>query len=468
MQREPIIHRKGFDWITLGIYLSLVIIGVLMQYAVQYTHTSSFSLQNMFATLGKSGMITLIAIGLFYAGYVIEWKFWSTFAYPIYGITLVLLVGVLIFGTSVKGSQSWFNMFGLSIQPAEFAKFGTALAVAAYLSFYRQQIVRLNNLYRGFLLILLPVFLILLQPDAGSALVFLSLIIVFYRAGISIFYLLIPLALLLTFVLSLINGVELVSFLVLLAALLFLSIVYYQKRSLIIGSVPVVMILAYLYYIELSGTAVILAALLFVGLTLYYWFRHQKNSSLFIIPVVLSLILFGVMTHFVFENVLKPHQQDRINVWLRPEMSDPRGALYNIIQSKMAIGSGGLEGKGFLKGTMTNLDYVPEQSTDFIFSTVGEEQGFIGAVSIIFLFLLLILRIILIGERSNNPFILYYSYAVAGYLFIHFFVNIGMTMGLVPVIGIPLPFLSKGGSAMMAFSLMLGVLLKLDVSRRIR
>lgn len=461
-------EQRGFDWITLALYLSLVIIGWLMQYAVHYESTDPYNFLSLANPMGKTSLITLIALILFYAGYVIEWKFWSTFAYPIYVITIVFLVAVLIFGTSVKGSQSWFNLFGFSIQPSEFAKFGTALAVAAYLSFYRQQIINFNNLYRGFLLVLLPVFLILLQPDAGSALVFLSIIFVFYRAGISVFYLVIPMGILATFILSLIFGVELVSFFVLLIAVLFLAIVYYQKRYLIIASVSVSLLLLYLYFSGMTGIAVILSALLFTGLTLFYWFRNQKNSTLLIIPVVLSLILFGFITNYVFNNVLKPHQQDRINVWLRPEKSDPRGALYNIIQSKMAIGSGGLEGKGFLKGTMTNLDYVPEQSTDFIFSTVGEEQGFIGSVSIIILYLLLMLRIILIGERSNNQFVLYYAYAIAGFFFVHFFVNIGMTMGLVPVIGIPLPFLSKGGSALLAFSIMLGVLLKLDVSRRAR
>lgn len=468
MRGEPIIQRKGFDWITLGLYLSLVIIGWLMQYAVQYDASQPYAFLNFSSPMGKVSIISLVALVLFFSGYVIEWKFWSTFAYPIYGVTLVFLIAVLIFGSNIKGSQSWFNFFGFSLQPSEFAKFGTALAVAAYLSYYKQLIVETKILLRGFLLILLPVFLILLQPDAGSALVFLSLILVFYRSGVSVYFLLVPAGLMMTFILSLIFGIELVSFLVLLVALMFLAVIYYKNRYVILGSTLSLVILAYIYFTGMTGLGVILSALLFIGMTLFYWFRHQKNSSLFIIPTVIVLILFGLLTNYVFVQVLKPHQQDRINVWLRPEKSDPRGALYNIIQSKMAIGSGGLEGKGFLKGTLTNLDYVPEQATDFIFSTVGEEQGFIGALSIIVLYLLLMLRIILIGERSNNKFTLFYAYAIAGFFFVHFFVNIGMTMGLVPVIGIPLPFLSKGGSALLAFSLMLGILLKLDVSRRIR
>jgi len=293
-------------------------------------------------------------------------------------------------------------------------------------------------------------------------------VLAFYRSGVSIAYILVPFIFLFTFIIALIYGVEELSFFTFVFAILFLAFLYYQNRYFIVSSLVFTAGLIYLFFNDFTGVAMILAVVTFFGMSLYYWFRHQKNSSLFIIPIVLTLILFGFLTNYVFDEILKPHQQDRINVWLMPEQSDPHGSLYNIIQSKMAIGSGGVQGKGYLRGTMTNLDYVPEQATDFIFSTVGEEQGFIGAVSIIVLFLLLIMRIIQIGERSNNKFILSYSYAIAGFFFVHFFVNIGMTMGLVPVIGIPLPFLSKGGSALMSFSLMLGVLLKLDVSRRIR
>ncbi|CAG0899187.1 unnamed protein product, partial [Cyprideis torosa] len=285
--------------------------------------------------IGKQTLWLGIAIGTFVIVYVVEWEFWNSFAFPIYAVTIVLLILVLLVGTEIKGAKSWFSLFGMSFQPSEIAKFTTALAVSSFLSSYKTDIKNRNTLLIALGLIGLPMVLILLQPDAGAA----------------------------------------------------------------------------------------------------------------------------------FENLLEPHQQDRINVWLRPEKSDPRGSRYNIIQSKRAIGSGGLKGKGFLQGDMTKLNYVPEQTTDFIFSTVGEEQGFIGSVGVIFLFTLLLSRIVIIAERAKNAFIQNYAYAVAGILFLHFFVNIGMALGLMPVIGIPLPFLSKGGSALLGFTIMISVLLRMDMAR---
>ena len=197
------------------------------------------------------------------------------------------------------------------------------------------------------------------------------------------------------------------------------------------------------------------------------WYLIDRKSSFLAVvttPVALAIIL-SFASSYTFNNILQPHQQDRINVWLRPTKCDPYGSLYNIIQSKVAIGSGGIQGKGFLKGEMTKLNYVPEQSTDFIFSTVGEEQGFLGSFMVIFLFTVLLIRITMIAERSKNKFIRYYAYSVASIIFVHFFINIGMAMGLMPVIGIPLPFLSKGGSSLLGFSIMIGVLLKMDQAR---
>jgi rod shape determining protein RodA len=209
----------------------------------------------------------------------------------------------------------------------------------------------------------------------------------------------------------------------------------------------------------------LIAAVVFIGFSIWYLI-DRKYSFLAVVtaPVALAIVL-SFASSYTFNNILQPHQQDRINVWLRPTKCDPYGSLYNIIQSKVAIGSGGIQGKGFLKGEMTKLNYVPEQSTDFIFSTVGEEQGFLGSFMVIFLFTVLLIRITMIAERGKNKFIRYYAYSVASIIFVHFFINIGMAMGLMPVIGIPLPFLSKGGSSLLGFSIMIGVLLKMDQAR---
>jgi len=211
---------------------------------------------------------------------------------------------------------------------------------------------------------------------------------------------------------------------------------------------------------------VILPALAGFGYYLFLLMKSRKFKIVgFVIPVLIFASAFSYTSSYVFDHFLRPHQQDRINVWLRPDKCDPRGSLYNIIQSKLAIGSGGFQGKGFLKGEMTKLDYVPEQSTDFIFTSIGEEQGFIGSLGVIILFTILLIRCIIIAERANLEFIRNYGYAVAGILFFHFTFNIGMTMGLLPVVGIPLPFISKGGSSLIAFSIMIAVLIKMDMAR---
>jgi rod shape determining protein RodA len=231
--------------------------------------------------------------------------------------------------------------------------------------------------------------------------------------------------------------------------------------------VSVVMFLIGLFLLA-QDEWLIASAIALVGFG-WYLYYHFKKGNYQLIILVFPLLLFGAGfsfgTSYVFDHVLKPHQQDRINVWLRPERCDPRGSLYNLIQSKLAIGSGGLAGKGFLKGEMTKLNYVPEQSTDFIFTTIGEEQGFIGCLGVIILFAILLVRCIYIAERSHLEFVRNYGYAIAGILLFHFTFNLGMTMGLLPVVGIPLPFISKGGSSLMAFSIMIAVLLKMDMAR---
>jgi len=468
MNKNPVINKGGLDWITMTVYLLLVFIGWLMLYSIHYNPADPYAFLKPGTSMGQTTIMVLAGVIVFFASYIIDWKLWNIFSYPIFGFSILLLILVLVFGSNIKGSQSWFNLFGFSLQPSEIAKFGTALAVASFISHYKQQIEKIRIIGLGLLLMLVPMILILLQPDAGSAIVFISLIITFFRNGASPLILVLPLLIILVFVSTLMYGFLVAGLIITSIALLLITTLYYQNRFLIIASLVLIMVLIFLHIQSLSVISLILGILAFYALAFYFWFKNPKNIRISSFSALLIILMFSGMTSYTFNYILKPHQQDRINVWLHPEESDPLGALYNVVQSKMAIGSGGMAGKGFLEGAMTNLEYVPEQATDFIFTALGEEQGFLGVAALIILYLVLILRVINIGERSGNKFILSYAYAIGGYLFFHFFINIGMTMGIVPVIGIPLPFLSRGGSALMVFSMMLGVLIKLDTVRRLR
>jgi rod shape determining protein RodA len=427
--------------------------------------TSVTGLFQLGSPAGKQLIFIGVGAVLFMMTMLIDWKFWSSFAFPIYIISIVLLILVLLVGSTIKGSTSWFSIGAFSLQPAEFAKFGTALALAAYLSYYKTSLKQFRHQGIALGIILLPIALILLQPDAGSALVFLSFFVLLYREGLSPWIFIIGGILIGLFILSLLfQPVVVISFLFALIAIVvarrFLTGTIWLVSAGALLLIETILIVKGIYQASLALSIVTLG----FATGKAFMMRHQRQFFL-VIPLALLCGAISFFTRYSFENFLEPHQRDRINVWLKPSECDPRGSLYNVLQSKIAIGSGGLEGKGFLKGTMTNLNYVPEQTTDFIFSTIGEEQGFIGSLGIILLFTLLMLRIITIAERQRASFARRYAYGVAGILFMHFFVNIGMTMGLVPIIGIPLPFISYGGSSFMGFMLLLGVLLKMDRDR---
>ena len=456
---------RNVDWITFSLYISLVTVGWLMIYAVGYDEDNPVPLLNLSTNAGKQLFFITLSLGVLLITAIIDWKFWRTFAYPIYSVGLIQLAGVLIFGVTVKGANSWYRLGGFTYQPSEFAKFATVVAIAAFLSRYNTSLKDWRSSLTVFGIMLLPMVLIMLQPDAGSALVFTSFLVVLYRAGLS-------------------SNVYIFGFAA--ATLLVLGLVY-DPRIIIVGLILIIL-LVFLYHFKdklrlmlgLLAWAGISSVLLYLGMiypvlganllaliVLSYLMYNQRKGQL--VAQLLSLFVIGsalsFSSNYAFNNILERHQKDRINVWLRPSVCDPQGALYNVLQSKMTIGSGGLEGKGFLEGTMTKLNYVPEQSTDFIFCTIGEEQGFIGTVGIVGLFFLLLMRIVMIAERQRSDFSKYYAYGVAGILFVHIFINIGMTMGLVPIIGIPLPFISYGGSSILGFSLLIGVLLKLDSNR---
>ena len=407
---------KSIDMPIILLYITLVLIGWLNIYAAVFdeSHASIFDLEKNY---GKQllWIATALFIGLMVL--LIDSKFFSVFSFGIYGITLLMLIAVLFFGKYVNGSRSWFEIGSFRLQPAEFAKFATALVVAKYLS-SGVKMERFSTKISVLGLIGLPMGLILLQGDVGSALTYVAFILVLYREGLSGMVLVIGLLIGIAFILSLL----------------------FAKAAILIS------------------IAVITAILL-------YNFRRKKK----IIPVIIAgAALVATMVvgfSYVFNNVMKQHHRDRINNLVGKEI-DIKGAGYNVNQSKIAIGSGRLIGKGFLNGTQTKYDFVPEQSTDFIFCTIGEEYGFVGSVILIGLFLALLLRIVFIAERQRSSLSRIYGYGVASILFLHLFVNIGMTIGLVPVIGIPLPFISYGGSSLWSFTILLFILIKLDANRQ--
>ena len=458
--------RKRPDFVTFGIFLGLVAIGWLMIFTVGYE--DGYTMANFLGTpVGKQTIWIGISFFAFFMMQLVSWKFWQSFAYPIYIFTLFLLIAVLFFGANIKGAMSWFRFGGFTIQPSELAKVGTCLAMAAFLGNYNTDLKQLRWQLIGVSIMAAPILLILLQPDAGSALVFTSFLIVFYRAGFPASYYVIGFYSVAVLILSLVSApFDLIQWLILLAMVIMST----NFRPKIYGLLTAVVFAAgviflhrnlpeYDWYI-FGGT--LLAA---VVLSVVLWQRRkQKEVSLLIGAVLLGSVL-ALGANFGF-NKLLPHQQDRINVWLRPHLTNDKEAGYNLANSKMAIGAGGLEGKGFLNGTLTRGGYVPEQMTDFIFCTIGEEQGFVGSMAVIILFLLLLYRLTIIAERQRTDFVRYYAYGVAGIIFVHFFINIAMTMGLMPIIGIPLPFISKGGSSLLGFSIMLAIILKMDSTGR--
>lgn len=459
---------RNFDRSIFGLFLALNAIGWLMVFTVGYKDGYVGGVGAFFSTpAGKQTLWMGIATVVFLLVIVIDWKFWHTFAYPIFIASLVALALVLVLGTEIKGAKSWFTFGGFSFQPSELAKFGACLAMAAFMSNYSTNLKQARSQLIAVGLMTVPMGLILLQPDAGSALVFGGFLFLFYREGLPSTY-------------YIVGAFS--------ATMLLIGFVY-PVHSTILGMAWLALII--LAFSLEAKTWLVPIALLVVGASYYY---YQDEESIYIYPIlmgtiallvgylglmykekktrmaslVMAALVYGAVislgASYAFNSVLKPHQQNRITSWLNPSKATA-DAKYNLIQSKMAIGSGGATGKGFLNGTMTKLDFVPEQYTDFIFCTVGEEQGFIGSFSIIVLFLLLLLRIITVAERQRSNFSRHYMYGVAGILFVHFFINIGMTMGLMPIIGIPLPFISKGGSSLLGFTAMIAVLLKLDGNR---
>ena len=455
--------RVSIDWMLLSILLSILLIGWLMLYAVSYQGPGFWFDIN--SVVGRQTIWLGLSLVIFSIFLTFNWRIWNTLAFPIYIITTISLVAVLIFGKEVKGASSWFSILGYSIQPSEFAKLGTALGIAAFLSRPNINLENKKTIVQVAGIVLVPALLIFVQPDAGTAMIFMAFLVPLYRAGLNASLYLLGFSLAFIFIGSLLWNPYTMLLLILIGAYLFITVNI--KDSNIPFSVLILTALFAFASFSYLSYFWILIALLLVGIYLsFILFNEGKYRALIIgVTIIIASTLLSFGTQWAFDNILKPHQRARLNVWLKPHLSDPQGDLYNIIQSKTAIGSGGFSGKGFLNGTMTKLRYVPEQHTDFVFSILGEEQGFLGSFSLILLFTFMLVRISIIAERAVFPFIRYYAYGVAGILFLHFFINIGMTMGIMPVIGIPLPLISKGGSSLVAFSLMMALLLKMDMAR---
>ncbi|MEZ4886500.1 MAG: rod shape-determining protein RodA [Chitinophagales bacterium] len=453
--------KTSIDWLLVINYLLLVGIGWLAIYTADYNpdHSSMFSLEQRY---GRQFLAIAVCLILALVIQILDTRFYTAFAYFIYAFSLFLLLLVLFLGSEISGSRSWFKLGFFNFQPSEIAKFATCLALAKYLSTLNISLKDKQQQMNAWAILLAPVLLILLQGDAGSAVVYASLVLVMYREGLSGGYLLLGVLAIILFILSLLQPFEVVAGA--LAILLFVGLIYQRGFNISIllrYIIPVSLLFAAAYYVESQ----LFLILLFVGLIVFLLISMATKRLVYIMVTFLfccSIYVKGV--DYAFNNFLKPHQQNRIGVILGT-IEDNRGVGYNLNQSKIAIGSGGLWGKGFLQGTQNKGKFVPELSTDFIFCTIGEEFGFMGSVVLIGLFIFLLLRLIAIAERQKSKLTRVYAYGVASIVFFHFLVNIGMTLGLVPVIGIPLPFISYGGSSLIGFTLLLFVLIKLDSER---
>lgn len=410
---------QNIDWLIVIIYILLVFFGWLNIYSAVY-NAENHSMLDFSQRYGKQLVWIGAAFFLALIIIIIDPHFFNQFSYLIYGGMLLMLVFVLLFGKEVAGSKSWFQIGSFGLQPAEFMKFATSLALAHFLSLQEKTLNSLKSKILAGVIIIIPAALILLQNDTGSALVYSAFVFVLYRFGLS-------------------------------------------GNILIIGFVAILLAILSLLLSTLVQKLILLGVLLLPVIIIYMLMKKNISNILKLIGLYILISGYVFSVDFAFSK-LQPHQQIRIKVLLNIE-SDPHGAGYNVRQAKIAVGSGGLSGKGFLNGTQTKFDFVPEQSTDFIFCTVGEEWGFLGSTTVIILFVVLLMRMIYVAERQRSLFSKIYGYSVVSILFFHLTINLGMVLGLLPVIGIPLPFFSYGGSSLWAFTILLFIFIRQDAER---
>jgi rod shape determining protein RodA len=458
------------DWISILIWILLIIFGWMNIYSANFMNGDG-PILDFSQRYGKQLIWIGVSILLIVIVFILDAKFFPFFAYPLYGLIVLMLIAVVLFGKEINGARSWFVLGGFQFQPSEFAKPFTALALARLLSSYGFTLRSIRSLVLAGMIIFSPALLILVQPDMGSTLVYFAFLFVLYREGFSQNSMILGASLAVLFIITLLADKSLIILGIWLVALFLFKMNVGGRKVATAIFLPGVMIFGLLfavnyfagleypiYYITLLSFAGVCIAALIAAV------RSRQPAMYKILTGMLVAVLFVISVDYAMNNILKKHQQQRIYVTLGME-DDPQGVGYNVNQSKIAIGSGGFSGKGFLNGTQTKLQFVPEQSTDFIFCTVGEEWGFIGTSLVVILFVLLITRLVLLAERQRSHFSRIYGYGLVSVLLVHFTVNIGMTIGLLPVIGIPLPFFSYGGSSLLAFTLFLFIFLKLDSNR---
>lgn len=474
---------RSLDWWTILIYMSLLIFGWLSVCGASYTYGDT----DIFSLSTRSGMQIIWIASSIFLGFVLlmlDDRYYDMFAYIIYAVMLLLLFATIFNPHEIKGSRSWLVLGPLRLQPAEFAKFATALAVGKYMGRYGFNIHKWKDIAYALGIVLLPMLFIVAQKETGSALVYLSFFLMFYREGMPGSVLFTGVAMIIYFVVGIkyedvqLWGlpVSLGKFIVILLLQLFSTSMVYlyckdkkqsQLLTLISLGITLIALLFAKFVVPFDIVWVqLVVSFALIGFLLYCWLASQYKSYLYIALFALGSLAFFYSADYVLNNVMKPHQRVRITVLLGLE-EDISGVGYNVHQSEIAIGAGGLKGKGFLNGTQTKLKFVPEQDTDFIFCTVGEEEGFIGSAGVLLLFLALILRLLKMAERQPFAFGRIYGYCVASIFLFHVFINVGMVLGLTPVIGIPLPFFSYGGSSLWGFTILLFIFLRIDAARNI-
>jgi rod shape determining protein RodA len=461
---------QGIDKITVLLFLVLLTLGWLNIYAAVYNeeHTAILDLSQRY---GKQFIWIIAAIVVAIIVLIIDNRFYFFFGYFIYGGLIFLLALVLVLGKEINGARSWFEFGSVSLQPSEFAKAGAALALARYLNSRGQELTRMKILIPALAIIMIPAVLIALQPDMGSVVVYFSFFVVLFREGLSPYIFVSGILMIILFFVTLLFN-NLYVTLTLIALAFFLTWISTRNWKICFTGLAILILITGSLFIldhflikKLGNEIVLLTGLLLSGVAFALYIYRQKSAVVLIIYIFLLGSVFYLNTvDYAYNNLLKPHQKERISILLGLE-SDTKGSGYNVNQSIISIGSGGFVGKGYLQGTQTKFKFVPAQSTDFIFCTVGEEWGFVGSVVVIGLYVFLLIRLIILAERQRSSFSRIYGYGVISIFLTHFFINIGMALGIVPVIGIPLPFFSYGGSSLWGFTILLFVFLRLDASR---